>query len=178
MLTARDLTLRRGPEPLFERAEFSIFRGDKVGVTGANGSGKSSLFAALRGELAPDRGDIELPGGVRIAHVEQEIAAIDRAAIEYVLDGDTQLRAVMAAIEDAERRDAARAADASSHWRRELAQIEQRLAAIAAEQESIEVELCGSSGHRILEARKARLSRDAAALEARWMELGTALDEG
>jgi ATP-binding cassette, subfamily F, member 3 len=148
MLTARDLTLRRGPEPLFERAEFSIFRGDKVGVTGANGSGKSSLFAALRGELAPDRGDIELPGGVRIPHVEQEIAAIDRAA------------------------------DASSHWRGELAQIEQRPAAIAAEQESIEVELCGSSGHRILEARKARLSRDAAALEARWMELGTALDEG
>ena len=63
MLTARDLTLRRGPEPLFEQVEFSIFRGDKVGVTGANGCGKSSLFAALRGELAPDRGDIELPGG-------------------------------------------------------------------------------------------------------------------
>ena len=114
MLTARDLTLRRGPEPLFERAEFSIFRGDKVGVTGANGSGKSSLFAALRGELAPDRGDIELPGAVRIAHVEQEIAAIDRAAIEYVLDGDTQLRAVMAAIEDAERRDAA--LDLAEHY--------------------------------------------------------------
>jgi ATP-binding cassette, subfamily F, member 3 len=107
MLTARDLTLRRGPEPLFEHVEFSIFRGDKVGVTGANGSGKSSLFSALRGELAPDRGDIDLPSGLRIAHVEQEIAAIDRAAIEYVLDGDTQLREVMAAIEDAERRDAA-----------------------------------------------------------------------
>jgi energy-coupling factor transporter ATP-binding protein EcfA2 len=63
MLSARDLTLRRGPEPLFEQVNFTSFRGDKVGITGANGSGKSSLFAAIRGELAPDRGDIELPGG-------------------------------------------------------------------------------------------------------------------
>jgi len=107
MLTARDLTLRRGPEPLFEKVDFTIFRGDKIGLTGANGSGKSSLFAALQGELSPDRGDIEVPAALKIGHVEQEIAAIDRAAIEFVLDGDKELRAVMAAIEDAERRDAA-----------------------------------------------------------------------
>jgi ATP-binding cassette subfamily F protein 3 len=107
MLVARDLTLRRGPEPLFEQVNFTVFRGDKVGLTGANGSGKSSLFAAILGELAPDRGDIEVPASLKIAHVEQEIAAIDRAAIEFVLDGDIELRAVMAAIEDAERRDAA-----------------------------------------------------------------------
>ena len=107
MLVARDLTLRRGAEPLFEQVNFTVYRGEKVGLTGANGSGKSSLFAAVRGELGPDRGDIELPASVRIGHVEQEIAAIDRAAIEFVLDGDTELRAVMAAIEDAERRDAA-----------------------------------------------------------------------
>src|SRR5271156_6229467 len=103
MLSARDLTLRRGPEPLFEQVSFTIFRGDKVGLTGANGSGKSSLFAAVRGELAPDHGDIDLPGGLKIAHVEQEIAGIDRPAIEFVLDGDAQLREIMAAIEDAER---------------------------------------------------------------------------
>jgi ATP-binding cassette, subfamily F, member 3 len=107
MLSARDLTLRRGPEPLFERVDFTIFRGDKIGLTGANGSGKSSLFAAIQGELSPDRGDIEVPAALKIAHVEQEIAAIDREAIEFVLDGDKELRAVMAAIEDAERRDAA-----------------------------------------------------------------------
>ena len=107
MLSARDLTLRRGPEPLFEQVNFTIFRGNKVGLTGANGAGKSSLFAAVRGDLGPDRGDINRPSSLKIAHVEQEVAASDRAAIEFVLDGDTELRAVMAAIVDAERRDAA-----------------------------------------------------------------------
>ena len=107
MLSARDLTLRRGPEPLFEQVNFTVFRGNKVGLTGANGAGKSSLFAAIRGDLGPDRGDIDRPSSLKIAHVEQEVAASDRPAIEFVLDGDTELRAVMAAIADAERRDAA-----------------------------------------------------------------------
>jgi len=107
VLSARDLTLRRGPEPLFEQVNFTVFRGDKVGITGANGSGKSSLFAAIRGELAADRGDIDRPPNLKVAHVEQEVAASDRAAIEFVLDGDSELRGVQAAIEDADRRDAA-----------------------------------------------------------------------
>jgi ATP-binding cassette subfamily F protein 3 len=107
MLSARDLTLRRGPEPLFEQVDFTIFRGNKVGLTGANGSGKSSLFAAIRGELSPDHGEIERPTALKIAHVEQEVVASDRPAIEFVQDGDVELRAVQAAIEDAERRDAA-----------------------------------------------------------------------
>jgi ATP-binding cassette subfamily F protein 3 len=102
VLSARDLTLRRGPEPLFEQVNFTVFRGNKVGITGANGSGKSSLMAAILGELAADRGDIDRPAGLRIAHVEQEITAGDRAAIEFVLDGDTELRGVLAAIDSAE----------------------------------------------------------------------------
>jgi ATP-binding cassette, subfamily F, member 3 len=106
VLSARDLTLRRGPEPLFEQVNFTVFRGNKAGITGANGSGKSSLFAAIRGELGADRGDIERPSGLKIAYVEQEIAASERAAIEFVLDGDSELRSVLAAIEDAELRDA------------------------------------------------------------------------
>jgi ATP-binding cassette subfamily F protein 3 len=106
MLSARDLTLRRGPEPLFEQVNFTIFRGNKVGLTGANGAGKSSLFAAIRGELGADQGDIDRPAALQIAHVEQEVAASDRAAIEFVLDGDTELRTVLTAIEEAERRDA------------------------------------------------------------------------
>ena len=114
MLSARDLTLRRGPEPLFEQVNFTVFRGNKVGITGANGAGKSSLFAAIRGELAADRGDIERPPDLKIAHVEQEIAASERAAIEFVLDGDAELRAVLAAIAAAERRDAAVGARRSS----------------------------------------------------------------
>ena len=107
MLSARDLTLRRGPQPLFEQVNFTVFRGNKVGVTGANGTGKSSLFAALLGELTPDRGDIDLPAAIKIAHVEQEIAASPRPALEFVLDGDAELRRVQRAIDAAERRDAA-----------------------------------------------------------------------
>jgi ATP-binding cassette, subfamily F, member 3 len=102
VLSARDLTLRRGPEPLIEQAEFTVFRGDKVGLTGANGSGKSSLFAAILGELHADRGDIDRPAGLTIAHVEQEVDASPRAAIEFVLDGDSELRRSLAAIAHAE----------------------------------------------------------------------------
>ena len=102
MLSARDLTLRRGPEPLFEQVNFTVFRGNKVGITGANGTGKSSLIAAIRGELNADRGDIDRPANLKIAHVEQEVVASTRAAIEFVLDGDHELRSVLAAIADAE----------------------------------------------------------------------------
>src|SRR5271167_3524267 len=103
MLSARDLTLRRGAQPLIEQVSFSVFRGNKVGISGANGTGKSSLFAAIRGELAPDHGAIDLPAALKVAHVEQEIAASQRPAIEFVLDGDLQLRSVQAAIQEAER---------------------------------------------------------------------------
>jgi ATP-binding cassette subfamily F protein 3 len=109
VLSARDLTLRRGPEPLFEQVNFTVFRGNKVGITGANGSGKSSLFAAVLGDLHADRGDIDHPAGLKIGHVEQEIAAGPRAAIEFVLDGDSELRRVLTAIEEAGRSDAAMA---------------------------------------------------------------------
>jgi len=101
MLVARDLTLRRGPLPLFDQVHFDVYRGDKIGLTGANGTGKSSLFAAVRGELAPDRGDIKVIAACRIAHVEQEIVADPRPALEFVLDGDTQLRSAQAAIDAA-----------------------------------------------------------------------------
>lgn len=109
MLSARDLTLRRGPQPLIEQVNFTVFRGDKVGLTGANGCGKSSLFSAILGELHPDRGDIDRPAALKIGHVEQEVAAGPRAAIEFVLDGDGELRSVQAAIEEAQRSDAAMA---------------------------------------------------------------------
>ena len=71
LLTARGLYLRRGTRSLVEDASFSIHRGEKVGVVGANGAGKSSLFAALRAQLSPDRGDLDVPASLAIAHVEQ-----------------------------------------------------------------------------------------------------------
>jgi ATP-binding cassette subfamily F protein 3 len=90
----RNLTLARGSRPLIEDANLQIHAGWRVGLVGANGSGKSSLFALLRGELHADRGDCEMPAGWRIASVAQETPALDRGAIEYVLDGDAELRAV------------------------------------------------------------------------------------
>ncbi|MDE2295248.1 MAG: ATP-binding cassette domain-containing protein, partial [Gammaproteobacteria bacterium] len=117
MLTARGLHLRRGTLPLVEDANFTIHRGEKLGVTGANGAGKSSLFAALRGELTPDRGDLDVPESLAIAHVEQEVAAIDREAIEFVLDGDARLRLAQAHIERAEQDgDASRLAQAHAQF--------------------------------------------------------------
>ena len=76
MLVARDLQLRRGPEPLFEHVDFTVFRGNKVGITGANGTGKSSLFAAVRGLLTRlTAAASSCLQAVQIGYVEQEIAA-------------------------------------------------------------------------------------------------------
>jgi ATP-binding cassette subfamily F protein 3 len=92
MLKFRDVTLRRGGRVLFAGANFAVFPGQKVGITGANGTGKSSLFALLRGELTADAGDVEVPAKWVFAHVAQETPAVDRSAIDYVLDGDVELR--------------------------------------------------------------------------------------
>jgi ATP-binding cassette subfamily F protein 3 len=94
MLTLRNVALRRGPRVLFADANASLFRGEKVGVVGPNGAGKSSLFALLRGELSPDAGDVEMSGGLVLASVAQEVPPDARPAVEFVLDGDVELRAV------------------------------------------------------------------------------------
>jgi ATP-binding cassette, subfamily F, member 3 len=100
------VSLRRGPRILFADASFSLFRGDKIGITGENGSGKSSLMGLVRGELQPDAGHFEMPGNLAVAHVAQELDAIDRPAIEFVLDGDEELRQMEARIAKAEAEDA------------------------------------------------------------------------
>jgi len=104
MLQFDNLALRRGSRVLFENATLQIHPGWKVGVTGANGTGKSSLFALIRGELHADAGACRYPSDWVIAHVAQETSAEARAAIEYVLDGDEGLRAVEAALVEAEAR--------------------------------------------------------------------------
>ncbi len=105
MLKFDSVTLRRGPRVLFADAHFSLFRGEKAGITGENGSGKSSLLALVRGELQPDAGHFEMPSNLAMAHVSQELEAIDRPAIEFVLDGDAELRALEARIASAEQND-------------------------------------------------------------------------
>jgi len=92
MIRFNQITLRRGPKVLLEGAEVTLNPGDKIGLIGANGTGKSSLFALLRGELHADQGDVDYPARWRVAHVAQETPALDRPAIDYAIDGDTTLR--------------------------------------------------------------------------------------
>ncbi len=94
MLNFTDVTLRRGPRVLFADTSFGLFRGEKVGITGENGSGKSSLLGLVRGDLHPDSGDFDMPPGLALAYVSQELVATDQAAIEFILDGDAELRAL------------------------------------------------------------------------------------
>jgi len=117
MLSFTDVTIRRGPRVLFSGASFGLFRGEKVGITGENGSGKSSLLALVRGELQPDAGTFEMPSSLAVAHVSQELLATDRPAIEFVLDGDAELRTIERAIAKAEERnDGARLGELYAHY--------------------------------------------------------------
>jgi ATP-binding cassette subfamily F protein 3 len=102
MLQLSDVALRRGPKLLFEHASAQIHPGQNVGVTGANGTGKTSLLRLILGELAPDAGECRLPADWVVAHVDQATPSDTRPAIEYVLDGDADLRAIEADLADAE----------------------------------------------------------------------------
>ncbi|ALG67386.1 ATP-binding cassette domain-containing protein [Beggiatoa leptomitoformis] len=98
MITLRNLSLQRGTKPLLSNVDITLFRGQKVGIVGANGCGKSSLFALLLGELHADQGDIDFPPTVSIAHVAQETPALDMSAIDYVLEGDAELKTIEQAL--------------------------------------------------------------------------------
>ncbi|MEK6592883.1 MAG: ATP-binding cassette domain-containing protein [Pseudomonadota bacterium] len=104
MIQFRNCVLARGARRLIEDATLQIHPGWRVGLVGANGSGKTSLFALLRGELHSDSGDCEVPAVWRIATVAQETPALAMPAIDYVLDGDAELRLIereLAALEAA-----------------------------------------------------------------------------
>ncbi|WP_144633442.1 ABC-F family ATP-binding cassette domain-containing protein [Bordetella genomosp. 13] len=96
MIRASGLTLRRGTKVLLDGAEFVVHPGERVGIVGKNGAGKSSLFGLLTGTLDADAGTLDLPAGWRIASVKQEIAADTQPAREFVIDGDRHLRALQA----------------------------------------------------------------------------------
>ncbi len=105
MLSFTELSLRRGPRLLIDKASFTIYRGEKVGIVGSNGCGKSTLLSLVLGELQPDAGNFERPSNLVLAHVAQELDATDRDAIEFVMDGDEELRATEARIAQAEAAD-------------------------------------------------------------------------
>ena len=107
MLRISDITLRRAAKVLFESASMIVHPGHKVGLVGPNGSGKSSLFALVRGELHADAGEVSMPPRWVLSHVAQETPALERAALEFVIDGDAELREIEAAIEGADEEDLA-----------------------------------------------------------------------
>lgn len=103
MLNFREVSLRRATRLLFDQVSLKIHTGQKVGVTGSNGCGKSSLFAMMLNQIQSDTGDLSIRSGVVTAHVAQELNASNREAIEFVLDGDVGLREVEAKIVKAEK---------------------------------------------------------------------------
>ncbi|SFN24911.1 ATP-binding cassette, subfamily F, member 3 [Formivibrio citricus] len=94
MIRLKSLHLRRGTKVLLEKSDLTLYPGSKTGVVGPNGAGKSSFFALLRGELHQDAGDLELPPNAVIVHVAQETPALPCSALDYVLDGDAELRTI------------------------------------------------------------------------------------
>ncbi|XGA79964.1 ATP-binding cassette domain-containing protein [Halomonas sp. CH40] len=102
MIALRQVALQRGTQRLLDNADLTLNDGVKAGIIGANGAGKSSLFKLLLGELGVDQGEIEMSGNQRIAHMAQEVDALDRAIIDYVLDGDIALRRAQADLAEAQ----------------------------------------------------------------------------
>ena len=102
MIKLTQVSLRRGPRMLFDGADLTVHQGQRTGVTGANGIGKSSLFAMLQGELQADSGEISLPPRIEVASVSQEVRAVDDSAIDYVIAGDRGLVAARAELAAAE----------------------------------------------------------------------------
>lgn len=102
MIQIQNLSLHRGPQQLLAEANLTLHSGWKVGIVGANGVGKSSLFKLLLGLLHQDAGELQLPGQLRIAHMAQEVSISERRAVDYVIDGDHRLRAVEAELAVAE----------------------------------------------------------------------------
>ncbi|WP_417504277.1 ATP-binding cassette domain-containing protein [Marinomonas gallaica] len=121
MIQFSQVSLQRGTQFLLEQADMTIFEGQKVGLIGANGAGKSSLFALVRGLLHADTGEVILPGQRRIAFMAQEVEDVDRTALEYCLDGDDQLRVIETKIEAAQ---ASGDDHAHAHWLSEYENVQ------------------------------------------------------
>ncbi len=101
MIAFRNFALRRGERLLLSDVDLALHAGMRLGVVGRNGTGKSSLFAAVRGEVEADRGDLDIPNRVRIASIAQEMPSLPDPAIDFVLGGDARVAAALKAEADA-----------------------------------------------------------------------------
>ncbi len=105
MIILKNLSLRRSAKVLLDRASVSLNPGEKVGLVGRNGAGKSSLFALLNGTLHEDKGDFSIPSQWRMAQVAQDMPETDASATDFVIEGDTVLAAAQAEVDAAEASD-------------------------------------------------------------------------
>ena len=105
MITFSDIQLLRGGKPLLDQASATLHPGDKVGLVGKNGCGKSTLFALIKDELSIDAGSFSKPAHWEMAWVAQETPALERKAIEYVIDGDREYRGLEEQLAKAEQAD-------------------------------------------------------------------------
>jgi len=103
MIKLANVSLRRGSRVLFDHASVTLHEGMRTGVTGANGVGKTSLFALLEGQLQADTGEVEVTPGTRIASVRQEVEAVQDTALEFVIAGDQALSDARTSLDSAER---------------------------------------------------------------------------
>ncbi|MGO4260361.1 ABC-F family ATP-binding cassette domain-containing protein [Lysobacter sp. TAB13] len=120
MISFRDFAMRRGERLLLSNVDLTLHAGWRVGVIGRNGTGKSSLFAAIQGEVEADRGDIDVPNRVRIASVAQETPALDDPALDFVLSGDANVYKVIVAEREAVEREDWEAVAEAHHQLEEL----------------------------------------------------------
>ena len=109
MISLSNVSLQRGPRILFENASLTIHSGQKLGVVGRNGCGKSSLFACLQGNLNFDQGVLSKPDNLRIAAMAQETGGSSRPALDHVIDGDGHFRQLQRELQQAEQADGQKA---------------------------------------------------------------------
>ena len=105
MITLKNVVLRRGAKVILDSASVTLNPGEKVGLVGRNGAGKSSLFALLDGSLHEDAGEFSLPAQWRMGQVAQDMPETEQPATDFVVDGDTRLLAAQAEVQAAEESD-------------------------------------------------------------------------
>ena len=105
MISISQAQLIRGTKTLLDETSLTIYPGHKVGLVGANGTGKTSLLALILGKISLDKGDISFPSGWQIATVAQETPALDVSALDYVIDGDFEYRELEAKLAQAQHDD-------------------------------------------------------------------------
>ena len=105
MIEIKNLSLQRGNKILLQNANLNIYPGQRIGLIGKNGTGKSSLFALIEGKINYDNGDLRLPKHWQPATVKQETPALDIPALEFVLQGDIELQQLQQQLQEAEQND-------------------------------------------------------------------------